>query len=142
MDGMEELERRIEKAVDRIGSALDGLYSAADVSAMREELATARDTNAELEARVRSQNEKIGELESRIQELTVAGKGANDELEKLKASIDPLRTEADRADEAQELNRSMKSELDELHSVREADRAELDGILGELKKLLEAKASA
>ena len=91
---------------------------------------------------VQSQNEKIGELESRIQELTVAGKGANDELEKLKASIDPLRTEADRADEAQELNRSMKSELDQLHSVREADRAELDGILGELKKLLEAKASA
>ena len=51
MDGMEELERRIEKAVDRIGSALDGLYSAADVSAMREELTTARNTNAELEAR-------------------------------------------------------------------------------------------
>ena len=142
MDGIEDLERRIGKAVDRIGSALESVYSVADVSAIQKALAKERKTNTELEDRIRSQNERIRELESRIRVHIASEQAARDEAEKLKASNDPLRVEADSANEARELNRTMKSELDRLQSVREADRAELDGILGELKKLLEVNASA
>ena len=135
MDGIEEFERRIELALDRIGVALDAVNSTADVSATQKALAAEKKANAELEDRIKSLDEKIGSLEARIEDLQTSEQDARGELER-------LREDAASVDHAQELNRSMKSELNRLSSVREADRAELDGILGELKKLLEVKASA
>jgi len=142
MDGFEDLERRIGHALDRIGTALAAVHSMADVSATQETLAAAKKTNAELENLMESRDGTIMSLESRIKDLesrnhdlTVSEQAAREELKRLEASVESPPDEAGSAGKVEKPESSMKAELDKLHSMREADRAELDGIIGELRKL-------
>ncbi|MCY4166937.1 MAG: hypothetical protein OXE82_01515 [Rhodobacter sp.] len=142
MDGFEDLERRMGHAFDRIGTALHAVRSGADVSAVRETLAAARKTNAELESLMESRGgaiesleARIKDLESRNHDLTVSERAAREELERLKESVGSPPDRAAGGDVVEEPDRSREAELDKLHSMREADRAELDGIIGELRKL-------
>ncbi len=142
MDGFEDLERRIGHALDRIGTALEAVHSMADVSEMQKTLAAATRANAKLEDLMESRDETIKSLQSRIRDLesrnhdlTVSEQVAREELERLKASVESPPDEAASAGKAEVSDSSMKAELDKLHSMRDADRAELDGIIGELRKL-------
>jgi len=142
MDRIGDVERRIEHALDRIGTAIDTVYSMADVNVLREALATQKDTSARLQENAGSLNGQIKALETRIQDIKASEQGARDELERLQASMEPLREEAANAGKLQEINRSMRLELDRLRSIREADRIELDGILEELRRHMGVKAGA
>ena len=142
MESINDVEQRIGQALDRIGTAFENVHAAAGVTELQDALAAERAAKVQLEEHVRSLGQKTNALEAKIQELKDSEEGAKGELERFQASMDPLREKAASADEAQELSRSMQSKLDKLSSIREADRAELDGILGELRKLLEVKASA
>lgn len=154
MTEMAELERRITAALDRIGTGLDSLGKPADDTDQQVELQELRDaleaektTNAQLEERVKALHDqhdaRVKELEAQVDTLkssTIAAKGQVQQLRKtnqhLQATLHNLRTAAAAEVEAHLINQAMMSELEGLRSIRDADRAELDEILGALQPLL------
>lgn len=152
MSDLAELERRINDALERIGSGLEridgaGAASAADgedLEALREALQDEKTANAQLEERIKSLRRKdearIKELEDELGDLkaTVSESGAQiAQLRKgnqsLTAQIEARDAElAKAADSA-----ALEQELERLRKLRAADRAELDAIIGDLAPLME-----
>jgi peptidoglycan hydrolase CwlO-like protein len=152
MNEIAELERRITAALDRIGRAVeDGLRAgsegatAAHDEDLREALETERAANAQLTERVRAIKEKqetiVTGLERSVRRLTEELEATQAELHRQKRAAQEL-IDANRAleqsggGEASAINRAMQAELEALRAARSSERAELAGIIAELRPLI------
>lgn len=164
MDDLQEFERRISQALDRIGAgieALDGLVVAhpsdepaeaahdPEKAQLAEALAAERDASAQLTERVRMLHEKqaatVAPLEAQVAELTRQVDAQALELQGLKSLNIQLRESLRAArDEAggQGADAELKAELAALRAARAAEIAELDSIMAELKPLIAEAADA
>jgi chromosome segregation ATPase len=163
MSDIEELERRIAAALDRIGSGVEGLSAEsgdaeaeavareedlAEISRLTEALAAEKDANAQLEARVQDLRDKqdtvIGTLQDEVQQLREGMTHHDSDVQRIKRVNAQLRANNASLREANEagvsdphlINKAMLSELEALRVSHEADRAEMDAILAELKPLV------
>ncbi len=161
MTDVTELEQRIAAALDRVESGLAALSGggalpsdADEAASLREALEAERAVNAQLEARVQAIREKqerlVGTLEAEVGRLRREMHRQEAEVARLKRVNAQLRQnnralrEANRkgVGDAALINTAMEAELDALREVRDADRAELDAIIGELRPLVEGGADA
>ncbi len=169
MTDVSQFEGRITSALDRIAAAMDGMGAAGtaaqtadgDAAALREALEVERTANAQLEERVKAirdtQDTQVKTLEDRVAaleaqvEASAQDLAARDaELHRLSQVNTQLRDNNQALREANEtgvgdpnlINDAMQAELASLRARRDADRAELDAILGELKPLVEGTANA
>ncbi len=159
MSDIAELERRIAAALERIDTGLDALAASpapepaepqdeAETLRLTEALEAERVTNAQLTERVRAIREKldatVGALESKVERLTGQLTAATEDVERLKRLNGELAdsnralaaaAEAGVADPGL-IDRAMRTELAALRAARQAEIAEMDGILAELKPLI------
>lgn len=156
MSDIEDLERRITAAMERIGRSVDALpatgASEDDKSAeLQKLLEEERVVTAQLEARVAALKERqdlAGDVETRMAAQSSHIKRLDVELQQLQAANQQLRENNAALREANEaglaephlINKSMMAELDALRAARAADRSELDAILSELKPIVEESA--
>jgi predicted RNase H-like nuclease (RuvC/YqgF family) len=155
MSDIQEYERRISAALgaisERISAGLGGI-DGGSVSALEEALEAERTVNAQLEERVRAikvkQEETIAQLEKRVASLQentghLEGdvsrlKGVNAQLRENNAALRDAN--AATLGDAHLINKSMLAELEALRATQNADRHELDGLLGELGQIIEEDA--
>jgi len=153
MSDITELERRITAALDRISTGLGKAGGSNAVSdelvRLREALESEQSANAQLEERVRAirdrQEDTVSALEAEVARLREAAVRHDAEIQRLNRVNGQLRQNNHSLREANEqgvgdphlINKAMMAELDSLRVSRDADRAELDAVLGELKPLLE-----
>jgi len=156
--GLESLGRA--GAVDAAGmAAMAGPEGTGDVppappdsdeaTRLAEELAAEREANLQLEERVKAIREKqettVARLEREVSALREELAGHSAAMQKIRRVNAQLRENNRALREANAgglaephlINKSMLAELDALRSAREADRAELDEILGELAPLVD-----
>ena len=155
-----ELASRITAALVRIGSGLDELDAGAasgdggESVSLKEALEAERDANSQLEERVLAIKEKqekvVGRLEAEVEALRDDADAAGREVAQLRDLNAQLRennsalreANAQGVGNADLINASLGSQLAAVTARRDADRAELDAILADLKPLAEGKASA
>lgn len=151
MSQVEELERRITAALDRIDRGVDRLGTGSDadrIAQLHAELEDEKLAAAQLEERVKALHEKqdarIAELEAETGAQSEALARLDGELQRLRAVNDQLRASNSALREANErgvgephlINKAMLAELEGLRAARAADVAESAAILGALDKLL------
>ncbi|SLN09933.1 hypothetical protein PEL8287_00126 [Roseovarius litorisediminis] len=149
MSQIDELQRRITAALDRIGQGLDGLSTAAGPSAsedegLRQQLEEETLANAQLQERVKALKEKQ-QAQAAMAELAQSEQA--EALRKLDAELQSLRkanqqlrennqalrdANAAGVGEPHLINKAMLAELDGLRAARAADRAEIDAVLADL----------
>ena len=159
MSDIHELERRLTAAMDRIASGIEALPAGAsadpaELARLQEQLETERSANAQLEQRVLAIKDRQERLVARLEEEVAR---LREEADRHEATVQKVKTVNHRLRESiralREANRkglsdpalvdqAMAAELDALHASREADRAELEEILVELKPLVEGGADA
>ena len=156
MTEITEFQARITAALDRIGAGLDGLNAgpahalqdSAEIARLSEALDEERTANAQLEDRVRTIKEQqdgtveglAGEVD-RLRALLAAEEETVAKLARVNADLRANNTAlreaiAQGVAEPHLVNKSMMAELDALRTAQEADRAELDAVLGELNALV------
>jgi DNA repair exonuclease SbcCD ATPase subunit len=159
MSDIAELERRIAAALERIDAGLDALAvvpapepaelrDEAEILRLTEALEAERAANAQLTERVRAIREKqdatVGALEGKLERLTGQLNAATEDVERLKRLNGEL-AESNRALGAAAeagvadpglIDRALRTELDALRAARQAEIAEMDDILAELKPLI------
>ncbi|WP_422074333.1 hypothetical protein [Tranquillimonas rosea] len=162
MQDVTELERRINAALDRIGSGVEAMAPppapeapAADpeeVTRLQTELEGERQVTAQLEERVRAlkdrQDARVTALEGDLETAQTRITALEAERAQLKKVNDELRgsnaalREANAAGlaDASLVDSSAQAELEALRRVHESDRAELDEILAALQPILEETA--
>ena len=151
-----ELQARITAALDRISHGLEGLSSPAaqaaaqtgEIARLTEALEDERTANAQLEDRVRTikakQDGTVEVLAGEVDRLRTLLAEQENTVAKLARVNDDLRANNTALREAIShgvsephlVNKSMMAELDALRTTQEADRAELDAVLGELNALV------
>ena len=174
MSDIDELERRLTSALDRIGAGLAALSAHGPVSdqstaeegaapapadttapadhgeaaQLAEALAAEREANEQLEERVKAIRERqerhVTKLEQEVAQLRGELTAQAGVLQKLRRVNTQLRDNNKALRDANAgglpdphlINKSMLAELDALRTSREADRAEMDDILGALKPLI------
>ncbi len=156
MAEISELERRIKDALERIESGVGKIASAPepiDVGenpefvALTEALEAEKVATSQLEERVKNlhtqHDEKVRALEEHVETLKASSHEARNQVQQvmrtnqhLSASLQSLREAATTGVEPHLINQAMMSELDGLRTLRDADRAELDAILGKLQPML------
>lgn len=152
MSDIPELERRITAALDRASLALERLSAASeengDVEAMKAELEAERVANAQLEERVRAIKEKqetmVAGLEAEVLRLKDAVRARDGEVQRMRSVNEELRASnaalreanAQGLADADLVNGSMVTELEQLRAQRAAERAEIDEVLSSLEPLL------
>jgi hypothetical protein len=154
MSGIEELERRIAAALERIGLAVDGMADADAAPApvgfgeLQEELQTEREANAQLAERLRVLKDRdigqIAEMQDKVDRLTRQLDAQGLEVQRMRKNVIQLRDSVRSLREAQTegvadphlLNKAMLSELEALRATRLSEMFEMDEILAELKPLI------
>ena len=151
MSDISALEARLTAALERIGAGLDGLGRDGAVRGdgdLQAQLDEERTANAQLEARVEAlsarQAGRLAELERKVEDQRGQIAALDRELSSLRESNADLRevnaqlrsTAADGVASPELINRAMMAELDALQAQRQAEAAEVDAILSELKPLL------
>jgi len=148
MSDISELERRVSRALDRIGTAAAQLQPGGgeDLSAA---LAAEREANAQLEARVAAikerQETQVAALDAEAKELRTALVEKDALLQRMREVNAELRKsnvalrEANAAGLADPdlVNTAVTAELEALRSLTDASRAEIDAVLSQLEPLLE-----
>ncbi len=152
MSNLEELERRISVAFDRIGQAVDSFVPAApgiDAAGLQDALRTEQATNAELTERLRVMTLRgesdAAEATEKVGRLVRALDAQGIELQRLKNTVIQLRESLRALREAQTagvadphlLNTAMLVELEALHATRLTEMAQIEEILAELHPLIE-----
>lgn len=157
MSEISELEGRITAALDRIRRGLDAIPASvvaeapdpAALSDLEARLDEERTANAQLEERVKAlkdrQETRIAALEAdvsseraRIQRMDADLQGLRETNADLREVTAQLRAAvADSLAEPELVNRAILAELDGLRATRDADRAEVEAILAELKPIVE-----
>lgn len=121
MQDLVELERRITRALERIGTAAEGLQGgAAESRAVEEE----RDVNAQLAERLRAVKERSAE---RIAALEAEVASLTEQLDTLRAAAGELHDQL-----SQMRGDTAPAEVESLRALRASDRAELESILSAL----------
>ncbi|MBU3258439.1 hypothetical protein KPG71_00280 [Roseovarius sp. PS-C2] len=156
MSQIDELQRRIIVALDRIGQGLEDRQAGADVQeveTLRQQLEDERLACAQLEERLKKLHEKQDsqdEAAARARE-EMAGKveALDRDLQSLRKANQQLRdnnaalreANAKGVAEPHLINKAMLAELEGLRASHAADRAEADAILAELTRILEGGAA-
>ncbi|WP_435170505.1 hypothetical protein [Falsirhodobacter sp. 1013] len=121
MQDLVELERRISRALERIGTAAEGLQGNATGSRAVEE---EREVNAQLAERLRVVKERsaarIAALEAEVASLT-------EQLETLRSAAGELHEQL-----SEMRGDTSAAEVESLRALRASDRAELDAVLAAL----------
>jgi DNA repair exonuclease SbcCD ATPase subunit len=153
MTEIEELQRRIAAALDRIGHGLEGRAATGDadeVAALKQQLEDERLANAQLEERLRKlkARQEEAQAEAEAARATTAAQLAklDKELQSLRKSNQQLRDNNAALREANAqgvgdphlINKAMMAEIEGLRASRATDRAEADVILSELGRVLDA----
>jgi hypothetical protein len=151
MSDIEELERRISAAFDRIGQAVDGLVPAASgnsTEALQDALLTEQTTNAQLTERLRIVIEReasqAAEAAGTRDRLTRALDAQGKELQRMKKTVIQLRESLAALRAAQTgavadphlVNKAMLTELEALRATRLTEMAQMEEILAELHPLI------
>ena len=156
-DELQDIETRLTAALARIESGLaaqgeraaEGEAAAEHSARLEAQLEEERVANAQLEERVKSlkdrQEGRIARLEAQIGEERERAARLDDEMQALRQSNAELSelTEALRRAMLDELpdealvNRAVLAELEALKAQHDADRAEVEEILGTLRPMLE-----
>lgn len=159
MSQIDELQRRITAALDRIGQGLDGMTSggaadAGDIEALKKELEDEKLVTAQLEERLKAVSQKQKERaeadDAARAEQADAMRKLDSELQSLRKANQQLRDNNKALREANEagvaephlINKSMLAELEGLRAARAADRAEADVVMADLGRLISGAASA
>lgn len=149
MSQLDDLERRITAALDRIGQGLEGLDAgggadAGELEALRKELEDEKMASAQLEERLKSVTQKQKERAEADDRQADALRKLDAELQSLRRANQQLRDNNQALREANEagvaephlINKSMMAELEGLRAARAADRAEVDAVMADLEKLI------
>lgn len=152
MSDIQDLERRITSALERIGLALDGIpapvTARADPGGMQELLQAERDANAQLTERLRALKDRdtgqTTELQEKVERLTRQLDAQGLEVQRMRKNVIQLRETVRTLREAQAegladphlLNKAMLAELEALRATRLTEIVEMDEILSELKPLI------
>jgi hypothetical protein len=151
MSDIEELERRISAAFDRIGQAVDGLVPAASgisTEALQDALLAEQTTNAQLTERLRIVMEReasqAAEAAGTRDRLTRALDAQGRELQRMKKTVIQLRESLAALRAAQTgavadphlVNKAMLTELEALRATRLTEMAQMEEILAELHPLI------
>lgn len=167
MADIEELQRRITAALERIGKGIDTLGADqpgadpgeierlnAEVESLQEQLKDEKTTNEQLSERVKTLKARLDEgetqLKSRIDAQSEATAQVDLELQRLRRVNDQLREnnralrEANAAGlaDAHLVNKAMSAELESLNAARAAEMAESRAIAVELEHLLDGAGPA
>jgi DNA repair exonuclease SbcCD ATPase subunit len=145
MSEIEELERRISAAFERIREAIDGIGPAPESGGLEEALQAEKDAHAQLAERFRALKERESAVAQQLQERARQLDAQGLELQRMRKNVIQLRETVRALREAQSeglaephlLNRAMLAELETLRAARLSEIAEMDEILSELKPLLE-----
>jgi hypothetical protein len=151
MSDIEELERRISAAFDRIGQAVDGFVpptTGAGTGELQDALLTEQATNAQLTERLRVVKEReasqAAEAAEKVDRLTRTLDAQGLELQRMKKTVIQLRESLRALREAQTealadphlVNKAMLTELEALRATRLTEMAQMDEILAELHPLI------
>ena len=151
MSDIEELERRINAAFDRIGQAVDGFVpptTGAGTGELQDALLTEQTANAQLTERLRVGKEReanqAAEAAEKVDRLTRALDAQGLELQRMKKTVIQLRESLRALREAQTealadphlVNRAMLTELEALRATRLTEMAQMEEILAELHPLI------
>lgn len=151
MSDIEELERRINAAFDRIGQAVDGFVpptTGAGTGELQDALLTEQTANAQLTERLRVVKEReasqAAEAAEKVDRLTRALDAQGLELQRMKKTVIQLRESLRALREAQTeavadphlVNQAMQTELEALRATRLTEMAQMEEILAELHPLI------
>ncbi len=166
MSEIDAIQGRIMAALDRIGQGLDALGPVQDtpdqsdeMDQLRAQLEDEKLVNAQLEERVKRLGSRAREAEEQAAD---AGKTAKSEahsnaLRSLDVELQALRlanqqlrennaalreANSDGVVEPHLINKSMMAELDGLRATQAAERAEVEAVLAELDRVIEAGGDA
>lgn len=154
MSDIEELQRRITVALDRIGSGLDGMLAGggadpSELEALQQQLADEKLANEQLQERLKTVNARH-QAQSEAAEAAQAQQA--EALRNLDADLQSLRKvnqqlrdnnqalrEANEAGVAEPhlINKAMLAELEGLRASRAADRAEANAVMADLVQLID-----
>jgi chromosome segregation ATPase len=159
MQDIAELERRITAALDRIGTGLDRLPTAAHTSAganndsrelarVQSSLDEERMVNAQLNERLKTVKEKEAmsraELDEKCQRLTRQLDTQGLELQRMRKTAVQLREQLREIRESQMgdtdphlINKAMLAELEALRATRMTEMAEMEELIAEISPLLD-----
>ncbi len=154
MSEIEEFQRRINAALDRIGARIEagtpGAADPAEVEALKQALDDERLANKQWQERVKALKAKRNELE---EALEAAGESRSEEMTRLDAELQSLRRanqqlrdnnqalrEANEAGVAEPhlINKSMLAELESLRATRATDQAETQAVMAALSSAIES----
>lgn len=149
MSQIDELERRITAALDRIGQGLDGLspgggVDPGEVEALKKELEDEKLASAQLSERLKAVSQKQKQQSEADAQQADAMRKLDAELQSLRKANQQLRENNKALREANEagvaephlINKSMLAELEGLRAARAADRAETDAVMADLDRLI------
>ena len=160
MAQIDELDRRITAAFDRIAAAIEALDSTQPVAPaiaepeetepLRTALEDERLANAQLEERLKTLRDRhegdIQQLEAQIADQRAALAQMEDQMRRLQSALDQHRAASAALREAQAagladatlIDAALQAENDSLRAARSADRTEIDSILTAMMPLLSA----
>lgn len=167
MDDIEDLQRRILAAIDRIGAGVGTLSeqaaSGGNAAELEQALEDERLANGQLEERLRALRSKhdddmaalraeldrsaeIEQLTGQLQDQTRVMERLDMDLQRVRAANDQLRLSNAALREANQngvgephlINKAMLAELEGLRAVRAADMAEATAVLARLEPMLAA----
>ncbi|MEO3414857.1 hypothetical protein AAFO92_09400 [Roseovarius sp. CAU 1744] len=149
MSQIDELERRITAALDRIGQGLDGWSpgggaDATELESLRKALEDEKLACAQLEERLKVVSQKQKQQAEAGDRQAETMRKLDSELQSLRKANQQLRENNKALREANEagvaephlLNKSMLAELEGLRAARSADRAETDAVMADLARLI------
>jgi hypothetical protein len=153
MNDIEELQRRITSAMDRMASGLDGLSTADNgkTAELEQALDDEKTVNAQLNERIRAltvrQERELAEAQTKADDAATLVGALDLELQRMRKANAELRQSNQDLRAANEagvgephlINKAMMAELEALRATRAADVAEADTIIQALTPLLDAK---
>lgn len=156
MSDIDELQRRITAAMDRVASGLDQLGSgnAGSSTELEQALEDEKLVNAQLTERVRvlkqRQDTELGEAKAASEGATARMAQLDQELQRVRKVNDELRNSNQALRDANEngvgephlINKAMMAELESLRATRALDVAETDAIIDALTPLVNSAGGA
>jgi DNA repair exonuclease SbcCD ATPase subunit len=158
MSQIDELQRRINAAMDRIGQGLDSLSAApspenaGEAETLKQDLEEERLANEQLKERITALKQKVdgfqGNLNTQLDAQRATATRLDSELNRLRKANDQLRASNAALREANQegvgephlINKAMLAELEALRSVRAAEVEETQAIMKILSPLIDQAA--
>jgi len=150
MSDIDELQRRITAAMDRVAGGLDqlGANSGGDTAALEQALEDEKLANAQLSERVRllkqRQDDELADIKASAAAATAQMAGLDLEVQRVRKANDELRNSNQALRAANEagvgephlINKAMMAELEALRAARAVDVSETNAIIDALTPLI------